>query len=139
MPSFRVTIDGYPPNNEYVGFIDGVYVLTKSLVISQTYKSRTVCQFTLIDRLSINFHWTELIGRKIDVWEYISGDAYDIDSWSCIFSGQLDEPETRNINKGIFSNEIICIDHHAICDRICVNQTYPKIYIHELVMLIIDD
>ena len=139
--SFRVTIDNNLPTNENnnFGFPNGVVVKTKTLNINTTMSERSVASFILLDRIPVGFHFSQIIGRPIQIWEYIDGPFNDVDSWDLIFAGQVDEPETSNVNRLIYRNAIVCIDHHAICDRIAVNQSYPKINIDELVKLIIDD
>src|SRR4030043_468203 len=139
--SFRVTIDNNLPTNENnnFGFPDGVVVKTKTLNINTTMSERSVASFILLDRIPVGFHFNQIIGRPVQIWEYIDGPFDNINSWELIFAGQVDEPETSNVNRLIFRNAIVCIDHHAICDRIAVNQSYPKINIDELVKLIIDD
>lgn len=94
--------------------------------------TRGVLTFNLIDE-NLNYsklYLTELlIGKQIDIYE----------NNILIYSGKIDEPEMRKIDQHpIIGVRIICVDHHKICDRIFVNQSFPKYEISYLVKLIID-
>lgn len=143
MPAFRITLDGILPTEQtkelpYWGWPKNVYVLSKTMVINQGESgTRAVLSFGLKDE-SNSFYIEDLVGRLIQVWEYIGNDD-TINSWELIWAGQLDEDKTRKINEyRTMYLSITCVDHHQICDRIVVNQGYPKMYIHTLVKEIID-
>lgn len=127
--AFKVLING-------ADFPDDLYVKSRTLSIDLTEPGqRSVCNFTLIDKnQTVPFHFNDLCGSLIEVYENVNN------TWILIFGGSIDEPETRKINNFLtFETKIVCVDHHFICDRIPVNQSYPKIKVHELFMLIVDD
>ncbi|MBN2545686.1 MAG: hypothetical protein JXB50_07815 [Spirochaetes bacterium] len=137
MPAFRITLDGKHPEDitkeSLYGWPKNVYVLSKTMNISQGEPgTRAVLSFSIRDE-SNSFYIDDLIGRLIQVWEYVGT------SWELIWGGQLDEPKTRKINEArTMYLQIEGIDHHQICDRIAINQGYPRMYIHTLVKEIID-
>lgn len=147
MPAFRVTLDGEKPNHEKTttynfGWDVNIVVKTGTLSINQGEAgTRSVCNFDLIDREPTPgnyFHWKDLMGRLIEVWEYIDGDILDLGSWRIIFGGQLDEPRTSKINEyPIIGIKIACVDHHAICDRVVINRGFAKDYIHRTIINIV--
>ncbi|MFA4922399.1 MAG: hypothetical protein WC611_09745, partial [Candidatus Neomarinimicrobiota bacterium] len=137
MPAFRITLDGKHPEDitkeSLYGWPKNVYVLSKTMNISQGEPgTRAVLSFSIKDE-SNSFYIDDLIGKLIQVWEYVGND------WELIWGGQFDEPKTRKINeKRTMYLQIEGIDHHQICDRIAINQGYPKMYVHTLVKEIID-
>lgn len=126
MPSFTWKLDGEPPPT-------GIKISPGTLNINYNEAgTRGVLTFNLIDE-NLNYsklYLTELvIGKQIDIYE----------NNILIYSGRIDEPEMRKINQHpIIGVKIICVDHHKICDRILVNQSFPKYEISYLIKLIID-
>lgn len=134
MPSFTWKINGESPPY-------GVKIATGSLNINYNEAgTRGILTFNLIDENKNGddgedtpFYLRKLlIGKQIDIYE----------DDELLYSGMLDEPTMSKIDYNIYNPKIgaliICVDHHKICDRIFVNNSFPKYEISYLVKLIID-
>ena len=125
IPPFTLKIAG-----EYLP--SGVKVLSRSLNI--TYDQAGTCamaNFTLIDlnQSGVLFYYKALVGKLIQIYE----------KGTLIFGGSLDEPTTTKLNaKPTCRYQIVCVDHHFICSRILINQSYPRMKISDLFKLICD-
>lgn len=133
MSSFAIKID----NQELPS---GVKVSPGTLQIRyDTTGTRGVLSFDLIDEnLNDNiddlYYFEAICGKDVKIWENVNG------SLELIYGGKIDEPNTSKINmKPMMKQRITCVDYHEICDRILVNESYPKMKISDLVKTIIDD
>ena len=118
-------------NNEFLP--SGVKVATKSLNISYDETgTRGVLSFDLIDEnlSGTLFYFQSICGKDVKLWE----------NGILLYGGKIDTPTTRKINqRPITRQTITCVDYNEICDRIPVNESYPKMKISDLVKDVIDN
>jgi hypothetical protein len=133
LPAYKIKID-----EEFLP--TGVKVEAGSLKINYDKTgTRATLSFVIIDENFTDdtndlYYFESVSGKRVKVYENRNG------LYILIFGGKIYEPETRKLNvKPQTKQTISCVDNHECCDRRLVNESYPKMYIHDLFKAIVDE
>ena len=110
----------------------GVQVESRSLNISYDETgTRGVLSFNIIDENFSGslFYFESVSGKDVKLWE----------NGVLLYGGKIDTPKTKKINQRPQTRQkIVCVDYNEVCDRILVNESYPKMKISDLIKDVID-